>query len=37
MYCNIFKTRAKARIEIFEYVEVFCNRTRLHLTLGYKP
>jgi putative transposase len=31
-----FKTRAEARLAIFEYVEVFYNRVRLHSALGYQ-
>lgn len=31
-----FKTREEARKELFEYVEVFYNRKRLHSTLNYK-
>lgn len=31
-----FTSRAEARLAIFEYVEVFYNRTRLHSALGYK-
>ena len=30
-----FKTREEARTAIFEYIEVFYNRQRLHQTLGY--
>ena len=30
-----FVTRAQARQEIFEYIEIFYNRMRLHSTLGY--
>jgi putative transposase len=30
-----FATRAEARLAIFEYVEVFYNRQRLHSALGY--
>jgi transposase InsO family protein len=30
-----YATRAEARASIFEYVEVFYNRKRLHSTLGY--
>jgi transposase InsO family protein len=30
-------TRAQARLAIFEYIEVFYNRQRLHSTLGYRP
>ena len=32
---DTFATRAEARLAIFEYVEVFYNRTRLHSALGY--
>ena len=31
-----FATRAAARAAIFEWIEVFYNRTRLHSALGYK-
>ncbi len=31
-----FKTREEARTSIFEYIEVFYNRKRLHATLGYR-
>lgn len=31
-----FATRAEARLAIFEYVEVFYNRRRLHSALGYQ-
>ena len=31
-----FRTRAEARQCIFEWIEVFYNRTRLHSSLGYK-
>jgi len=31
-----FKTRAEAISKIFEYIEVFYNRERLHSSLGYK-
>lgn len=30
-----YRTRAQARASIFEYIEVFYNRQRLHSTLGY--
>ena len=30
-----FETRAQARIRIFDYIETFYNRTRLHSSLGY--
>jgi putative transposase len=31
-----FRTRAEARATVFEYVEVFYNRQRLHSALGYR-
>jgi putative transposase len=31
-----FATRAGARAAIFEWIEVFYNRTRLHSALGFK-
>jgi len=31
-----FKTRAQARTAIFEYIEIFYNRKRLHQSLGYQ-
>jgi putative transposase len=31
-----FRTRAEARRSIFEWIEVFYNRMRLHSSLGYK-
>jgi putative transposase len=31
-----FADRAGARVAVAEYIEVFCNRTRLHSTLGYR-
>jgi len=31
-----FRTREQARGEIFEYIEVFYNRNRLHQSLGYQ-
>jgi putative transposase len=30
-----YRTRAEARASVFEFIEVFYNRTRLHSTLGY--
>ena len=30
-----YRTRAEARASVFEYIEVFYNRQRLHSTLGY--
>jgi len=35
IYGNRFRTRAEARQAIFEYIEVFYNRIRLHWALGY--
>ena len=32
---HTFATRAEARVAIFEYIEVFYNRQRLHSALGY--
>ena len=32
---QVFPSRAVARTQVFEYVEVFYNRTRRHSTLGY--
>jgi len=31
-----FRTRAEARAAVFEYIEVFYNRQRLHSALGYR-
>jgi transposase InsO family protein len=31
-----YKTREEAKCAVFEYIEVFYNRERLHSTLGYK-
>ena len=31
-----FATRRQARAEVFDYIEVFYNRERLHSTLGYR-
>ena len=36
VYWINFKTQDHARSEIFDYIEVFYNRQRLHQTLGYK-
>ena len=33
---GVFETKAQARLEIFEYIEAFYNRERLHRSLGYK-
>jgi putative transposase len=31
-----FRTRAEAKAAVFDYVEVFCNRQRLHSALDYR-
>lgn len=31
---HIFKTREPARAELFDYIEVFCNRARRHQHIG---
>lgn len=36
VYLHQFKTKEEAMVSIFEYVEVFYNRKRLHSTLKYK-
>lgn len=36
VYQNIYATREQARASIFEYIEIFYNRKRLHSSLGYK-
>ncbi len=35
IYREIFRTRNEARRAIFEYIEIFYNKRRLHSTLGY--
>ena len=35
VYHRRFATRAEVRSAIFEYIETFYNRTRLHSSLGY--
>jgi putative transposase len=35
VYRRIFPTRAQARQEIFDYIETFYNRQRIHSSLGY--
>jgi putative transposase len=35
VYHRRFATRAEARSAIFDYIEAFYNRTRLHSSLGY--
>jgi transposase InsO family protein len=36
VYQQHFRTRKEARLAIFDYVESFYNRTRLHSTLDYR-
>ncbi len=36
VYRTLFRTRAEARQAIFDYIETFYNRRRLHSALGYK-
>ena len=36
VYRNDFKTKSEAKKAIFEYIEVWYNRQRLHSSLGYK-
>ena len=36
VYHEHYSTRYQARQDLFEYIEVFYNRTRLHSTLGYR-
>lgn len=36
IYLTSYSTRAEARQEIFEYIEVFYNRSRRHSALGYR-
>lgn len=31
-----YATRAEAVTDLFDYIEVFCNRSRRHVTLGYR-
>ena len=35
LYRGVWPTRVAAKRAIFEYVEVFYNRQRMHSTLGY--
>ena len=34
--CEPFETQEGARLGIFDYIGVFCNRQRLHSSLGYR-
>ena len=36
VYHRHYKSRAEAKLDIFEYIEVFYNRFRLHSALGYE-
>jgi putative transposase len=36
VYHNKFKTRKEAELKIFEYIEIFYNRSRLHSSLKYQ-
>lgn len=36
IYRRVFPTRAQARQEIFDYIETFYNRQRIHSALGYQ-
>lgn len=35
VYHRRFKTKAEARVAVFDYIEVFYSPTRLHAALGY--
>jgi len=35
IYQETYETRRQARRDIFEYIEIFYNRERLHSSLGY--
>ena len=35
IYQRNYETRIQARRDIFEYIEIFYNRERLHSSLGY--
>ena len=36
VYHRKFKTRAQAKLELFDYIEVWYNRKRRHRALNYK-
>ena len=36
IYHKRYKTREEAKLDLFEYIEVFYNRERLHSALDYK-
>ncbi|SFR17511.1 IS3 family transposase, partial [Desulfoscipio geothermicus] len=35
VYHRLYKTRAQARRDLFEYIEVFYNRVRMHSSINY--
>ncbi|MNR40122.1 hypothetical protein D3C85_1583830 [compost metagenome] len=35
VYCTRFLTKAQAQQDMFEYIELFYNRKRIHGSLGY--
>lgn len=35
LYGNYYKTRDEARAAVFEYIEIFYNRQRIHASNGY--
>jgi len=35
VYPDFFRTREQANIQLFEYIEIFYNRQRLHSTINY--
>lgn len=35
IYCTKFRTKAQAQQQMFEYIELFYNRKRIHGSLGY--
>ena len=35
VYFETYRTRAEARQSVFDYIEAFYNRKRLHSSLGY--
>ena len=36
LYGRRFKTRTEAKLAVFEYIEVFYNRQRIHSSIGYR-
>jgi putative transposase len=35
VYCQVFKTRKQAQSALFEYIEIFYNKKRIHSGIGY--